>query len=374
MKNRLLKISSLLALCGLLFFQSPVKAQGDIAEFISSELGLAEDLFKAYLNPFGQSFGVNLNSGWINVGHAMKPGRFELKLMVPFTFAPQSARTFQLTDVFTPEYTNTNSDTYWRLNGLTESPTVFGSNESPGSITKVVRIPDSGGGTTDVEANIPLPPGLGFATNFLPPTAQLSVGLVKKTELMVRFVPAVTAGDASFRSWGVGVKHDIGQWIPVVKSLPFSISAMAAVSSLNLDYDIDYEVTRPSDASASTPQHSIVSDQVFNFNSFGWTTGLFISKKIPVLTVYGGLRLMSSNTVLSANGTYQFYVPERENANDVDYSLQTLRDPLEVRMPITQFGVTAGTRIKLGFLSLFGEYNLSRFSTVSAGIGLGWMD
>ena len=53
------------------------------------------------------------------------------------------------------------------------------------------------------------------------PMLQASVGLVKGTELSMRYSPNLSLGDAgTFGLWGVGLKLGVSEWIPVIEKIP----------------------------------------------------------------------------------------------------------------------------------------------------------
>ena len=117
-------------------------------------------------------------------------------------------------------------------------PTVFGETENPETIRKVITYqnPNSGNEETAVIAELPIPDGLGVSLNPLTPAMQLSVGIPLATEVMIRFLPsAEVASDEVALNYGgllgLGVKHNVKQWIPGFRNLPFSLSVAAAYST-----------------------------------------------------------------------------------------------------------------------------------------------
>lgn len=376
MRKTFTKLMSLSLVSLALLVSKPATAQ-DLGEFFQAGAGDAEALLGAYLQPLGQSFGVNMNSGWINAGHPMKGGRFELKFVTPITFIPNSRKYFNPSDL--------DLSNGWSFSNNTEMPTFF----APSSPEESATFSQPISGTNEsAEVSIPVA-GIGLPVNFLPPTAQLSVGLVKGTEIMIRFMPTVSAdvegfGDFSFGTWGVGVKHDVGQWIPVIKRLPFTLGASASFSRLNTTIGYNYVPQVPQDgelnSGESITQTGLNQQGVFRANA--WHVGVYASKKIPVITVYGGFRLMGSGVVVGIEGIHEYLSPTGVNQsnNNVQYDVERVPTKAgsdyiaDIRMPLTQVGVTGGLRLKLGIITLFAEGNLSRYSTVSLGAGIGWID
>lgn len=370
MKKTFTKIFGLVLLMTLgVSMQSALKAQGDAGALISGGVSDAQNLMKAYLGPFGESVGVQMNSGWINCGHPMKLGRFELRLSVPVTFIKTDKQSYDLDKIGLSTDTN-NPDGYWTFSGGTKAPTFFGTDNQNAlpTITKHVMINNQ-----QQDISFQAPPGIGYHINPIPPAVQLSVGLIKKTEVMFRLFPKRDFGDFNVGLWGFGLKHDIGQWIPVISKLPFTISGVFAYSKLTTGYNLDYSVTTPSSGTYEPEPSNIPNDQQLGFDVSGWNAALLISKKIPVLTVYGGFRYMHSKTDLSLDGTYYYYKPDTQNASAYDWTLEQLGN-FGVPFKNSQLGLTAGFRIKIAVLTISGEYNLSKYSTASVGIGLGFID
>ena len=96
--------------------------------------------------------------------------------------------------------------------------------------------------------------GLGLSMAFAP-YIQANIGLIKNTELNIRYAPSldlssvgngvipdnILSGTINF--WGVGVKHELLQWIPVAKVLPLSLSLYANHSRMSYELDTRIEPT-----------------------------------------------------------------------------------------------------------------------------------
>ena len=142
--------------------------------------------------------------------------------------------------------------------------------------------------------------------------------------------------------FGVGVMHDVKQYIPGIKELPFDLSAFVGYTSMKMD--VGFNSNDP--------------DQKGEFKSTATTIQALISKKLSVLTVYGGVGYNIANTTLGVSGTY-----------DLGYGAQT---PLNFKIEGNASGprATAGLRLKLAILTLHADYTLQEYNTLSAGIGL----
>ena len=111
-----------------------------------------------------------------------------------------------------------------------------------------------------------MPKGTGIG--IVPSTMiQAGIGLPFSTEIDARFIPTISFGDlGKLGLWGIGLKHDIKQWIPVISHVPFwDLSLQGGYTSLK----------------------STFSDVTLNANAF--TANLLVSTDIPIINVYGGL-------------------------------------------------------------------------------------
>ncbi|WPP48428.1 DUF6588 family protein [Catalinimonas niigatensis] len=380
-------------------------AQSDVADFIKGGVQDAEKLFNAYAAPFGESFGANLNAGWINTAAPLKPGRFELKLVANVAFVPTNKKTYNLDALGfrNPVMRTINGETaveQWQYENAI-APTIFGSGDDAGSIIKTLTYQDpiTGEMVAEEVAELPLPSGIGIGFNPIAPAPQLSVGLPFGTEIMGRYLPGIntTSDETSidFRGiWGIGFKHDIKQWIPGIKSLPFSLSMAFGYSSSQAELAFAPVLPEaPSGEQFADPDlagtaytgpaidNVDYNEQGIAFKASAWNLNLLASKKVSVLSVYGGLRYSRAKTNVTLQGIYgvagEPYF-NQDNVNDPNNGRYTLintdKDPIQLDMPLSQVALIGGFRLKLAFFSMFAEGNYSKYSTVSAGIGFGWMN
>ena len=88
-----------------------------------------------------------------------------------------------------------------------------------------------------------------------------------------------------------------------------------------------------------------------------------ISKKISVLTVYGGLGYNLAKSKLALLGSYDIN-------QDGDFSDTREKDPLDVDFAASGPRVTAGFRLKLAVITLHADYTLQRYNCLSIGLGI----
>ncbi len=389
----------------MLLGAAPVSfAQSDVNNFIQGGLQDANTLLDAYVAPLGKSTGANMNTGWINTAAALKPGRFEFKLVGNVAYIPTGQRTYDLDALGLGTPTTRTIDglevtEQWQYQ-FTQVPTVFGSAENKESIRKTITYQNPNSGTQEVStvAELELPDGAGVSINPLTPAMQLSVGIPLASEVMIRFLPSseVDTDDLTINYgglWGLGLKHNVKQWIPGFRELPFSLSVAVGYSASRTSLALTtLTPTLPAgesfaDSSAANTgyqgpsvEDTDYSGQEASYRMQAWNISAVISKDLPLISVYGGLRYAHSITEMELLGTYGFAgVPYYNTESSFDpnnrkLTLVNAEDPIQIKTTHGQAGLFGGFRFKLGFLALSGEAVLARFPTASVGVSAGWMD
>ena len=70
------------------------------------------------------------------------------------------------------------------------------------------------------------------------PMVQLTVGAIYNTDISIRFWPSTTIEDVSFGLFGIGIKHDVKQWIPAIKDLPFHGAVFLGLTTFDSEVDL----------------------------------------------------------------------------------------------------------------------------------------
>jgi hypothetical protein len=350
-----------------------VMAQSDAAQLIKAGTADANTLFNGYLSPLMKSFGAGLNSGWFQTAKPHGLGGFDITISANATFAPSADQSYSLTGLqkVQPKAGEPNT-----------APSIFGSSSDGPTVEVRDKSPFTGQDTTITE--VQLPGGLG--TNlFAVPTAQLSVGVGFGTDVSVRFMPNISAGDIGVGLFGFAVKHDFKQWIPGMKELPFDLSAMFGYTTMNasVKFKGDASITpeKNSDGSdVSYIDYSTASNdygsQKVDFKSNAWTTNIIISKKLGPFTPYVGLGYQYAKTTFDLLGVYPITVPKTEaeviaSGDPTKYAkIMDVKDPVSVEGKISGFRATAGFRLKFAVLTIHGDYTFGQYNVASIGIGL----
>ena len=315
-------------------FSVPSFAQTDITELLKlyseqtkNDVGA---LAKEYMRPFGEEFGKTLNTGWYTSAKPHKLGGFDITISATAIPVSSSMKTFDLSKV--------NLTTLGYTSGAT-SPTVMGKDEAGATVylkalpTQKMTLPQG--------ANIPVMPMANY---------NIGIGLPFHTDVAFRFVPNLSFGsDGKFGLWGVGVRNEFKEFIPVFKHVPFNLSAFWGMTKYKLSWDMN-------DNTYATGN----GDHELSTNATSYTARLLISKSIPVLTVYGGIGYNSSSSDYKLKGLYK---------DPSASSLLTFNDPFNLSYTSTGMMFNAGLRIKLAVFMLFGDYTYAGTSMYTAGLG-----
>jgi len=322
-----------------------VRAQEDVDQFLRENISDAEKLMGAYISPFMNSLTSGLNQGWCNTAKPHKIAGFDLTITLNAMAIPQNELFYDVSklnlenielDPTSPDYS---PDAH-------NAPTIFGPEREP-----VFRITEG----EDMGQTFPGPGGIdlknNLGKNLLPvPVAHFAFGLPKGTELKFRFVPKIDlAEESQFNLFGIGVMHDVKQWIPGIKSLPFDLSAFAGYTKLKLATAIPDDEYRQN---ASGEMHVNAA-----------TVQGIISKKISVLTVYGGLGYNLAKSKLALLGSFDI------NQDD-DFADFKEQDPVKLDFSASGPRMTAGFRLKLAVITIHADYTMQKYNSLSIGFGV----
>jgi hypothetical protein len=335
----------------LIIFLSPafvLKAQNtNFDTFLRAGADDANKLIGYYMEPIVVGFSYGMANSWYNTAKTHKPLGFDLTISANLTTVPSSKEYF----TFDPsEFTNVTST------GETDKiPTIMGSKESNGAQLTFAYTEEISGETV---RGTYAPTGLGmkekFGLNVVPsPMVQLGIGTFRNTDIIIRYVPEVTYGEFKTSIFGLGIKHDIKQWIPGLKRVPIDIAILGAFSGLDNSMDMsDFELDG--------------ANQLAQFNVNNWTVQGIVSKKISVLTLYGSLGYSNVTSNLRMLGEY--IIVDEYDAG-VSFSVT---DPIDINYNDNSFRATGGIRLKFGPVSIHTDYTWQEYSIVSAGFGLGF--
>ena len=280
-----------------------------------------KSLIEAYVSPLGYSLGAALNNGWYNTAKPHKLGGFDVTITANIVIIPEESKSFNISE------SNGNS-----FSGG-ETPTILGDGD--------------GSQVTYLGASEDMPPGLNIPIIPLP-MLQAGVGLIKGTELDFRYVPELDIGSAGkVGLFGVGLKHDILQWLPIVDKIPIDLSIQAGYTKLSSEIEL------------IAPNPAIPSPQA-NLDVSATTVNLILSKKLLMFTPYLGLGYNSTKTTFNVEGNYNIAglpinITELTN---IDFESNN------------NFRANIGFRFNIAVLALQANYTFSEYPTATIGAGI----
>lgn len=352
-------------------------ARASAVDFEAELKRLGRDNAKGYIGPFATAFGTAMNSGLYHTAKLHGILGFDVSVKVSLLQVAEEDLTFEylfppLPIPVDPSLGIPNNTVTIDLNQLYPDrvrPTVFGDSK-PNSIGPVAGGVDNilersllAAGATQSAINslkltpewatmvgrinrqlrpIPAPSGIGLDFFGLP-MPQVSVGLPMKTEVLLRMLPEMETtkeiGKVSFI--GIGVKHDVSQYIPV-PMFPVDISAQFVWQQLKIG--------------------DIIESTHTNFN-------VEASKKLGLgfsITPYVGLGMESSDLNVS-------YAVSGSTEPDFDGDGRGDLEGQQIDLDLNgdnSFRATAGVRLGLTFLTINADYSLGAYQTASLGLGL----
>lgn len=331
-------IKRISAICTTLVFavtmaitSNPANAQlSDIEAFLdvlSEGEQNASALTQAYLTPMATGLSTALNSGWATKAAPTKKLGFSVQFRTALTAVPSSGQTFDASTIGLSPGINVSAG---------ESNTISGGKGSG----QVLTLP---GGST-----ITLPGGTGV--EYVPAAMlQGNVGLIKGTDVTIRYIPETALGDFGDMSMvGAGVKHGLNQWLPGGKLLPVDISVLAAFSQTTLNADLNFN--------AGETQRLETTTNTFVLNAM-------VGKTLPFISAYAGVGFQTGTFELDMLGNYtigsgalsETYTNPVSYTQDSDAAVHAL----------------AGVQFKIAIFRIYGEATLAEYSTYNVGIGIG---
>jgi len=323
-----------------LFFQHAYSQESELTEYLKAGKDDANKLIGAYVSPVVEGLSYGLNGGWYHTAKAHKTLGIDIGVSVNAVFVPSSKMTFDpsalgLTTI-QPVPANARASTFIGPSGKT----TYALKSDP-SVT--FQGPEG----IDLKKNIGM--------NVVPAaTAQLGIGVWKNTDIKFRYMPEVTVSDTKLKMIGFGLMHDVKQHIRAIKLLPFDLSVVAGYTRLNGKTGLEGTFNKPANDQRR---------QEMTYQMSAWLIQALISKKLSVVTFYGGIGYNTIKTKVDVVGSYVVQT-------DPSLPTVTYKDPFGVKYKNNSLRVTAGMRLKLGPIYLNGDYSLQQYSTLSVGLGV----
>lgn len=347
-------ISAVLALSSL-----NIKSQTPVATF---KLNDVNSYFSAYFEPFARATAVSMGGGWYNTANTHKTLGFDISLIsLSGAQIPQSDRLFPASKL-----TLTNG---LSLDSQDDLPTIAASKDKTGPMLQqtIQSYPP--------QDMFQLFKGQGVGIGMAPNMFQVGIGLPKGIDIKIRYIPTFSIKPIKLDEvglWGVGVQHDIKQWIPVVKKVPkLELSVLVAYSKFSAKYSgMPFPMTPEMFQATSSLPETTWDDQSLGFDVSSLVGNIIVGLKLPVINPYisfgfnsakfdGGLRGSFPATKVQLNGT------TLENVVD-----STDIDPINIETKDFMMNMAVGFRLKLSVITLSAQYTLQKYSMVTAGFGI----
>lgn len=357
--------ASVLCAC-LTVIQAPTaQAQlGDAGEILRAGTEDANLLLENYLKPFGAGFGSDLNSGWVNSARPYRTLGFDLRVHVGVALVPGSDQNFNVDQL---DFQNLQ-----RVDGPAMSQTAFGE-DVPGSVLGVfIHNPYSN--QSEEVTRFTMPEGIGYP--YVPaPMAQLSVGVVKDTDVTLRYMPTVSFDELNVNLFGIGFKHGLNQWLPGGDVLPVDLSVQMGYTRFNSNFSFD--LLPESGPDIYNPYAATIWDsQNAELKANGFTGNFLVGKNFPVISLYGGVGFQTSGMSLKTPGSYPItsfnpdYNPGNTNEENRERRIERIDDPIDLSLDGgNSMQAMAGLRLRLGFLAISGSYTVAKFPVANLGVG-----
>lgn len=350
------KIYKQVLILSLGLFSTTFAIGQDFDELMKKSVDDAEYVFKGYFAPMLKAAGSGINQGWYNTAKPHKIAGIDITTSLSMISIPASDKSFTVDNnaMTTLKLEIDGDGNPVAFNGTGNIPTAFGGTKAPQFDFDDPTTPGDQTDLDDAATNSPGvngAPGIGladFPLKRMPfPIANVGIGLPKGIELKIRWTPKVDlGGEGSFKLIGFGLMHDIKQYIPGIKMLPFDLSGLVTYSKMDLVLNLNDDASQRGE-----------------FSIKGTTIQALISKKISVITPYAAIGYGISNTTLKAAGNYDWN--EDGDSNDVRE-----KDPFTLEGKNSGPRITTGLRLKLAIFTFHADYTVQKYSTFTAGFGL----
>ncbi len=330
-----------------------IAQEGNFSNFFKAETGDATKLTQAYLSPLFRGIGVGLNSGWYHSARAKNLGKFDVKFMATGAFVPSEDQSFDVRNI------GLSNQTRLAPNQSTSfSPTAFG---------KDIKGPEMELFASDGKplGSFTLPNGLGF--NIVPsPQLQVTVGVIKNTDVSVRYTPKIGNNDfGRFSVFGFGAKHEITSLLfpgKTEKLIPIDIAIAFAYSQINFER----KITKDEQLDESNSGRDL--NQRIDGKFSGISADIIVSKKLSVFTPFVSLSYNTSKTNVGIKGDFIF----KSDPTLPMPNYTTATDPVSIQQnDLAAFRGNIGFQLQLAFFRLYSTYSIGKYQAFTAGIGFG---
>jgi len=312
----------------------------------------ASRLFENYLNPVMKGLMSSMNGGWYSTAKSHKKFGFDISIGTSASFTPNKDQMFEfVADQY--EYISVSDSS-------TSIPTILSKDETETEIN--ISIPYEGNNFKVGSFRMPGGIAKDLPANATPaPFVQVGLGLPFKTTIKLRYVPKTNfASDVNAQLIGVGLQHDLTQYLGLVGKLPFSVSLLGAYTTSTLNYDIK---------NGDVSDHISVSNGGAQFKLNVWTVQALGSLDFKIVTLYGGVGVNGGKSTFKINGDYELtYQIQSDDGTNQGSMVESISDPVNLKFKSTGTRATLGARLNLPFVKIFADYTLQEYNTATLGV------
>ncbi|GAB3922307.1 DUF6588 family protein [Mucilaginibacter myungsuensis] len=347
------KLYSALFVAASLICAQKASAQDEFGDLFKGGPGDVNKLLNAYTKPLFKGFGNGLNGGWTNTAKTLDLLHFDIRISATASIVADADKAFDINSLGLANIKPTNS-------GQSTAAT-FGGNEN---LQTGITYTDPSNPLAKFSTTLP-----GGVSQYIPaPQVQVTVGLIKHTDVTVRFFPETKISDDAGKVGmiGFGLKHNIAG---TFKTLPFDLAV--ALGYTRLKYDKALEV-RPEANNAGVSGNQNYADQRIEGHFSGWNAQLIISKKLLFFTPFASVGYLTSKTDVGLKGNFPF-VTGANVAGRPSYTVFT--DPISIAgtgVSVDGLRADLGFQIKIPVLRLYGSYSFAEYQSANVGIGFGF--
>lgn len=318
----------------------------DIGQIIAGSKVDANRYLTSYMEPFGKGEILNMGRGWFNTGKVHKFLGFDISLGAQLSSVPTEKQSFVFRNADYPESFKLKDA------AITSAilPTFMGDGAS-----QILSVSTTVNGKP-VTYEFNTPNGIKNDFQFVPlPIVQLGIGLIKHTELKLRYFPKTNISNTEIGVFGVGVQHEFSDYLPFIKKVPFlHLSALAAYNTTNASYDL-------------TDKGVAGTNQKVDLKMSAFTVQGIASVKFALLEIYTSLGYTTGKADVNLNGSYTITYKDQSTIPPSNYSV-TVVDPVALSYNNSGVSSTTGIRLNLLFLKIYGDYTFANYNGFGAGV------
>lgn len=321
-------------------------------QLIKSSPADATKLVQAFAEPLFKGFGIGLNSGWNNTAKTKKLLHFDLRITGNIAQVPTSESTFDVTKIGLSSHVAPDASS------PTNIAQTFAGDKN--AANPILDIKDNNGNKI---SSFTMPKAV---VKYIPaPNIQLTVGLVKNTDLTIRTTPSINIGSngGSVGMIGFGIKHDLIQ--DFAKKVPKPFDLAIAVNYNRLNYNVPLTVNPDAGTAPAPGSQTDFSNQKVKGTFSGTSVQAIISKKLLFFTPFLSVGYQTASTDFAVLGNY----PVTSSAG----VYTTISNPVSINeTSISGFRTDIGFQLNLAVFRIYASYSPGSYQSVNGGIGLGF--